>query len=398
MLRFSLITSHPSDATAERQNEFDRCLEANLSNERIERIVVFAAATTPKISDPRLTYLPFEGQPTYADLFAHASKQLAGQACVVAHGDLIFDRSLGYFDDVDLSLTGLVFGGGGARPFRALAFCDALEGLGVGIPFGVQGSESRLARELSARLTLRDVRSEVQVEHRGRTSESSHPSEPRGSIARIPAATPKVWGIGLQRTGTSSFRRALNVLGISTLELAGAWFLVRLRDGKLVFEPHTNQSYFQGFADSPVPPFFREIDAMFPGSKFVLTTRQPERWLPSVETLFLAKRHWDRTAQGALYNALHERSYGVTEFNREACLAGYRKHVDEVLDYFRDRPDDLLVLDCAAPDKWPKLCAFLGRPVPEVPYPHVHRNTSRFVWALRRLLNWIPRPEALRAR
>lgn len=400
-MKIVLLTAHDTRATADRQCELEQCLRANLANERIERVVVFASGRTPNIDDERVDTIPVAGRPTYGQLFRYASKRLSGQVCLIAHGDTTFDESLDYFDDVDFDLTSLVFGGGSTRPFRALAFREALDGVGDEIMLGDENAEARLIGELPERLTVRDVRTEVRAVHRDQAGESSEHPVDHGQpaiVPPVPAASPKVWGIGLQRTGTSSFRRALNLLGITTLEHSGAWFLVRLRDGRLVFEPRANQTYFQGFADSPVPLFFREIDSMFPGSKFILTTRRPESWLRSVETLFLAKRHWDRTAEGELYNALHELSYGVTEFDREAFLAGYRRHEVQVRDYFRDRPDDLLVLDCSEPEKWPKLCKFLGRPMPQVPYPHVHRDTSRVVWAVRRFLNWIPRPAALRAR
>ena len=67
--------------------------------------------------------------------------------------------------------------------------------------------------------------------------------------------------------------------------------------------------------------------------------------------------------------------------------------------YFEDRPDDLLVMDCDEPDKWEKLCPFLGRPVPETPYPHTGRKGLRPLWTIHRLLTGrVPRPGVLPAR
>jgi hypothetical protein len=40
-----------------------------------------------------------------------------------------------------------------------------------------------------------------------------------------------------------------------------------------------------------------------------------------------------------------------------------------VTDYFRGRPHDLLVVDWEAGHGWPELCRFLGRDVPDQPFP-----------------------------
>jgi hypothetical protein len=40
-----------------------------------------------------------------------------------------------------------------------------------------------------------------------------------------------------------------------------------------------------------------------------------------------------------------------------------------VIEYFADRPNDLLVLPLATTNKWEKLCAFLQKPIPSVEYP-----------------------------
>jgi hypothetical protein len=51
-------------------------------------------------------------------------------------------------------------------------------------------------------------------------------------------------------------------------------------------------------------------------------------------------------------------------------LDRYQRHNAEVNRWFRDRPDALLVVDWEAGDGWGPLCRFLGRPVPDVPFPH----------------------------
>jgi 3'(2'), 5'-bisphosphate nucleotidase len=48
------------------------------------------------------------------------------------------------------------------------------------------------------------------------------------------------------------------------------------------------------------------------------------------------------------------------------------------MDYFKDRPQDLLVIDVTAGEGWEKLCPFLGKPTPDIPFPKA--NVTRIRW------------------
>jgi len=45
-------------------------------------------------------------------------------------------------------------------------------------------------------------------------------------------------------------------------------------------------------------------------------------------------------------------------FDEQRFKSGYNKFVETVLEYFKDRPQDLLILDVTAGDGWEKLCPF----------------------------------------
>ena len=65
-------------------------------------------------------------------------------------------------------------------------------------------------------------------------------------------------------------------------------------------------------------------------------------------------------------NEIHEAAYGSSWFEPTTFLKRYRRHNDAVRRYFRDRPQDLLVMK---DHDWPALCRFLGVAIPEAPYP-----------------------------
>ena len=91
----------------------------------------------------------------------------------------------------------------------------------------------------------------------------------------------KVFGIGLQRTGTMSLAKALNILQIKTLHWP--WQLLHDSDHEVLRE-------FDGFVDFPIPLMYKKLDVKYPSSKFILTVRDKNSWLGSVQWLFTTGR------------------------------------------------------------------------------------------------------------
>ena len=182
----------------------------------------------------------------------------------------------------------------------------------------------------------------------------------------------KIFGIGLSKTGTTSLASALQILGFRTRDNMG---VERYRAGDVASLDLKVVDSYDALTDTPIPSFFRELDARYPNSRFILTVREKGAWLQSCKKQFtqkLAEKQND--AHRRLFIDLYE-----TEVFDEAKFAkGYDRFVDGVLEYFRNRPQDLLVLDVAAGDGWAKLCPFLGRPQPDVAFPKA--NVTRLEW------------------
>jgi hypothetical protein len=173
----------------------------------------------------------------------------------------------------------------------------------------------------------------------------------------------KVFGIGAARTGTSSLGQALVRLGFRhTSWDPDLWERYERGDLEPVFGVADR---FETFEDGPwnAPVLYRALDRRFPGSKFVLTVREPHSWLASHE------RHF--SAEGA--RLIPER-YRIRDYpsRREEILRDFEARNREVIDYFYDRADDLLVLDICGGHGWERLCPFLGLPDPGEPFPHVN--------------------------
>jgi hypothetical protein len=110
---------------------------------------------------------------------------------------------------------------------------------------------------------------------------------------------------------------------------------------------------FDAVEDMPWPLMFRELDGAFPGSKFILTVRDTDRWYNSIA------RHF-----GANPNHVEQLTYG----DDAPCPVGhearyrevYQAHNAAVREYFADRPGDLLEFWLEKGDGWPELADFLG--------------------------------------
>jgi uncharacterized membrane protein YkvA (DUF1232 family) len=209
----------------------------------------------------------------------------------------------------------------------------------------------------------------------------------------------KVFGIGFQKTGTSSLDAAFRILGYDTDR--GVFINVADKTQSLWIEPPLTTANVlaavlpiaerrDAFSDNPWPLLFRELDARFPGSKFVLTVREPQAWTGSMV------RHFDDRSSDVL-----QWIYGVpcVAGNEACCVKVYEAHNAEVRAHFASRPDDLLEIDVLSSPDWAPLCAFLGKPIPDAPFPHENaaerREQMRRAWwtrTKRRLWDSTPLP------
>lgn len=179
----------------------------------------------------------------------------------------------------------------------------------------------------------------------------------------------KIFGIGFHKTGTTSLAAALRELGYRTCDGAGPLRqalgqaeMMRLLRGHQLEPIMQVAERHDGFADTPWFMLYRDLDRRFPGSRFILTVRDEQRWLASVMRYF-----------GDTESDLRAWIYGAASpvGSEGQWLARYRRHVEEVQAYFSRRRDQLLVVDWERGGGWEELCRFLGRTPPSQPFPHL---------------------------
>jgi hypothetical protein len=192
----------------------------------------------------------------------------------------------------------------------------------------------------------------------------------------------KIFGIGLAKTATSSLGKALEILGYRCIhdpyELLPGFFPDELADSPVDPDVLENHDAFAGV----VGLIYRELDQACPGSRFILTVRDDDRWLKSIRGHLHPKSKATRMdAEIPLQPFVRSRMFnGHLWFEDEFAddyLRAYRDHNREVMEYFRDRPDDLLVMDVEKGDGWEKLCGFLDIDIPDAAFPWKNRRTWR---------------------
>ncbi|KAK5744566.1 hypothetical protein LTR17_001961 [Elasticomyces elasticus] len=229
------------------------------------------------------------------------------------------------------------------------------------------------------------------------------PYEPYPAIPRQPRKEPmKVLCLGLSRTGTMSTWTALNKLGFPSYHMlecnlnklhGNSFHLWRSaieakyhngKGRKLVTADDFDELLwrYQAVSDIPTILFADELIAAYPDAKVILTERDVEGWMKSMENSFYKILSWKIWWFLELTDWQHTRQYlpllrypidiwtkGDPE-NRDKLRQGfheYNAHIKSVVPKER-----LLVFHPR--DGWEPFCKHLGVPIPNEPFPKVNEG------------------------
>ncbi len=202
----------------------------------------------------------------------------------------------------------------------------------------------------------------------GKAIISRHDCRPNSAKSGTP--TNKIFCIGFHKTGTSSMAHALKALGYRVTGQVGTMD-PRINENALGMALRL-ATKFDAFHGNPWSVLYRQMDEAFPGSKFILTKRPADKWISSAIKHFGAKetpmREW-----------IYGHGHGSPLGNEQVYLSRYDKHINDVIEYFKDRKKDLLIMDFEAGDGWETICKFLEKSVPDEPFPHRNRAIDREV-------------------
>ncbi|HEX4159118.1 MAG TPA: sulfotransferase [Rhizomicrobium sp.] len=186
---------------------------------------------------------------------------------------------------------------------------------------------------------------------------------------------PKIFVIGLTKTGTTSLTEALSMLGIDSAH----W------SNPLTNKPISDMDiYLFGAAgDTCISSRFEQLYYLYPNAKFIWTRRKSGSWLKSFQAHY-ARQHLaaDIGQLRALYDGI-DSPFGfpsaIIQFNiylnSPSLGEAFRAHEKRIRHFFsRKPPGKLLELDLFSGQGWPELCGFLDRPIPDRAFPWVNRD------------------------
>ena len=212
----------------------------------------------------------------------------------------------------------------------------------------------------------------------------------------------RVLSLGLPRTGTASMAKALEILGyenvfhgLKIVEDQEAWqTLDRASDAEFPTLPTSTgkpfnhddweEIYGPYDATTDVASFFASslIDS-YPDAKVVLVIRDYDKWFRSFDEGII-QALWCRSAEFSIRYVEPVLNSVAGQASRKMTLGFLnaqgpeegRRNAREAYDRHHEMirkavpPDQLLELQLG--EGWERLCAFLGKPVPNVPFPRVN--------------------------
>ena len=179
----------------------------------------------------------------------------------------------------------------------------------------------------------------------------------------------KIFGIGWAKTGTTTLGECFKILGFDhQSQDLGLVKGIQHGDLSLIIALAKKKHTFE---DWPWIILYKELDEAFPNSRFVLTRRKPEEWILSYKNMLA-----NQGEASEELNEIRRILYGLPfpQVSEHQLIERYEKHNAEVECYFRNRFKDLLVIDWEEGGGWKDLCDFLGKDIPNKPFPHANKG------------------------
>jgi hypothetical protein len=186
---------------------------------------------------------------------------------------------------------------------------------------------------------------------------------------------PKVFCIGLSKTGTTSLSAALGLLGYSSAH----W------DNKVTGAILSERDFFlfDALSDISISYHFEYLFHAYPNAKFIYTQRPVEEWKQS----FL--KHFRRFQYGDTFDEMRTNAHNIFQssgisgrilyakalyFVHETPEAAYQAYDLRVKSFFAQHKSRCLDFNLFNGNAWTSLCDFLNCPIPDKPFPHKNKN------------------------
>jgi len=90
-----LLTEYFVSDNADRQKEYEKCLNKNIENKHIDTIVLFNSDNSElTIESDKIVMRHLDKRPTYREIFDICNEEYVGEICIISNADIIFDDTL----------------------------------------------------------------------------------------------------------------------------------------------------------------------------------------------------------------------------------------------------------------------------------------------------------------
>lgn len=205
---------------------------------------------------------------------------------------------------------------------------------------------------------------------------------------------PRVFGIGAAKTGSATLGVCLRILNSGLCASWGPKHSLLWDGHELDFDSLLKVSKkYVCYHDFPwnYTDLYKKFDAAYPGSKFILTIRDNDKWFDSFrrwgtrpdgkeDILWRIKKNLSCNGQITKnFKSITKQQYGIDEIGpilkfKTNIIAAYDKRNAEIIEYFKERPESFLEINWERGDGWKELCRFLNVPIPNIPLPHINKN------------------------
>ena len=204
----------------------------------------------------------------------------------------------------------------------------------------------------------------------------------------------EIIGAGFGRTGTLSTQHALQELGYPSYHMFEVlenkknkthldfWNEVANSSEGVQHDWNAVFANYTATVDNPACCVWKELLEAYPQAKVLLTLhpRGPEAWYEStINTIYFTETMWQfkllrfltpfaRKMGNMSTKLIWERSHKGTMKDKEAAIARYLEHIEEIKEIVP--PEKLLIFKVT--EGWEPLCNFLGKEIPDTPFPNVN--------------------------
>ena len=217
----------------------------------------------------------------------------------------------------------------------------------------------------------------------------------------------KIFCIGANKTGTTTLENVFYALGYKCPVQAEQEIRIVKQLYKGNFQPLIEFcGQYEAFQDLPFSKevVYAQVDCLFPNSKFILTVREPNKWFDSLvrshldgvlknqgieniedvnestfknKTVYLYENYTyelskRRVSKVENYQLKHDWSL---LYNKDYYIKEYEERNQEIIKYFQNRAEALLVIDLEYEKDISNILDFLGLPATlNTQMPHLNRS------------------------